>query len=116
MIYTGTTNTSKRRSIPIIALREYNEDGGQLFISLYTRKDIHSDYWVELSIDYEVVKRVDELAKIEKQPTLDQYTIFEWVQGIPILDNMPGNEDERSDKENSEDELIEAIVEEISEE
>ena len=58
MVYTGTTNTFKRRSIPIISLRGYNEDRGQLFVSLYTRKDIHGYDWVELPIDNEVVKRV----------------------------------------------------------
>ena len=58
-------------------------------------------------MDNEVVKGVEELAKIEKQPTFDQYPIFEWAPGIPILDDMTGNEDEGSDEENPEDELVE---------
>ena len=61
MFYTGTTNTLNRRSIPSIALREYNEDEVHFFMSLYTRKDILSDDWVELPIDHEVFKTVEEL-------------------------------------------------------
>ena len=33
-------------------------------------------------------KRVEELTKIEKQPTFDQYPMFDWVLGIPIVDSM----------------------------
>ena len=58
MVYIGITNTLKRRSNPNIALGESIEDGGQLFMSLYTRKEVHSDYRVELPIYYEFVKRV----------------------------------------------------------
>ena len=32
MVYTGKTNTLKIRRIPSIALREYNEDGGHIFM------------------------------------------------------------------------------------
>ena len=83
---------------------------------LYTRKYIHSNNWVELPIDDEVFNRVEELAKIAKQPTFDQYPMFDWAPGIPILDNMKGNKDKGSDTENSEDKLKEEIFEEISEE
>ena len=62
-------------------------------MSLYTSKDIHINDWVELTIYDEVVKKVEELEKIEKQPTFDQYLIFEWAPRITILDDMPGNED-----------------------
>ena len=116
IVYTGTTTIINRRSIPIISLRESNEDVGHFFMSMYTVKYIHSNDWVESHIDDEVVKRVEELAKIEKQPTFDQYTMFEWAPIIPILENMIGNEDKGSDEENPEDELVEEIVEEISEE
>ena len=40
-------------------------------MSLYTGKDIHSNDWVELLIDYDVGNRIKELANIEKQPTFD---------------------------------------------
>ena len=57
----------------------------------YTWKDIHSNDCIELTTDYEIFKRVEELAKNEKQPTFDQYPMFEWTPGIPILDDMKGN-------------------------
>ena len=76
MVYTGKTNTLNRRSIPDIALRESNEDKEQLFMSLCTRKDIHRNDEVELTIDNEFYNRVDELSKIEKQTTFDQYPMF----------------------------------------
>ena len=58
MAYTGTKNTLKRRRIPSIDLRELNEDRGKFLMLLYTRKDIHSDDWVGLTIDDEFFKRV----------------------------------------------------------
>ena len=48
MVYTGTTNTSNRRSIPSIALRESNEYGGHLLMSLYIGKEMHINVWVYL--------------------------------------------------------------------
>ena len=39
MVYTGTTNTSNIRSIPIVALRGSNEYGGHLIMLMYTRKN-----------------------------------------------------------------------------
>ena len=46
-------------------------------MSLCTREQIHSDDWVKLPIRYEVIKRVEEPAKIDKQPTIEQYLMFE---------------------------------------
>ena len=60
---------------------------------VYTGKYIHSNDWAELPIDDEFVKSLEELAKIETQPTFGQYPMFEWAPGIPILDDMTGNED-----------------------
>ena len=42
--------------------------------------------------------------------------MFEWAPGIPILGDISGNEEKISDEENPEDDLVEAIVEEIAEE
>ena len=63
MAYAGTKNNMIRRSIPGIVLRESNKDGVNLFMSLYTGKQIHRYDWMELQIDDEVVKRVEEIAK-----------------------------------------------------
>ena len=54
-----------------------------------------------------VIKRVEELEKLEKQPIFDQYPMFEWPPGMPILDDMTGNEDKGYDEENIEDNLVE---------
>ena len=48
---------------------------------------------MELPIDDEIVKKVEELAKNEIQPTFDQYPMFEWITGIPIMENMAEGED-----------------------
>ena len=63
MVYTGPTKKLKIRTTPSIVLGESNEYGGHFFMLLYTRKDIHRYDWVELTIDNEVVKRVEELEK-----------------------------------------------------
>ena len=41
--------------------------------------------------------------------------MFEWATGIPILDDTTRNEEEGSDKEKPEDNIVEEIVEEIDE-
>ena len=46
MVYTGTTITLNRISMPSIALRESNEEGVHFFVSLYTGKEIHSNDWL----------------------------------------------------------------------
>ena len=46
----------------------------------------------------EVFNRVEELAKIGKQPNFYQYPMFDWAPGIPILDEMTVNEETLSDK------------------
>ena len=85
-------------------------------MSLYTGKDINSVDWVELPIDNDVIKRVEEPVNIEKHTTFDQYKFFQWAPGIPIIYNMAENEYEESKKENSERNLIEESFEEIIEE
>ena len=114
MVYICTKNTLKRRSIPSIALTESNKDGKYFFMLLYTGKEIHRNDWVELPIEDEVVKRVKEPENFINNPTFDQYPMFEWAPGKPILDNMPCNEDKGSDKEKSEDYILEEILEEVS--
>ena len=61
---------------------------------------------MELPIYDDVVKRVEEQATIEKQPTLDQYPVFEWIPGIPIMDDMTESEYKDLDEENTEVELV----------
>ena len=68
MVYTGKKNT-KPRIIPSMALRESNKDGGNLFMSLYTGREIQIYDWAELPIYDDVVKSLEELSKKEKPPT-----------------------------------------------
>ena len=76
------------RSTPGIAPRESNKYEGYLFMYLYTGKEIHINEWTELTIYDDIVKRLEELEKKEKQPTFDQYPMFEWIPGIPIIYDM----------------------------
>ena len=48
--------------------------------------------WTELSIDDQVINRVEEMVISDNQPIMTNgYTIFEWDTGVPIID---GEEDE----------------------
>ena len=88
MVYIGTKNTLKARSVPGIALKDSNDTGGFYFMSLFTGKKIHSYKWEELPITDEVIARVEELATIEKQPKMNNgLPIFEWEPGFPITDD-----------------------------
>ena len=46
MVYKETKNNMEHRRIHSIALRESNKDEGHFFMSLYTEKDIHGNYWM----------------------------------------------------------------------
>ena len=58
MVFTGTKNNMKARSVPAISLGPSNEWGGHFFMSIYTGKRLHAYSWKELQIDDEVIKRV----------------------------------------------------------
>ena len=45
MVYIGTTNSMKSRSVPTIALNASNDRGGHFFMSINTGKRIHSHKW-----------------------------------------------------------------------
>ena len=63
-------------------------------MSLYNGNNINRDDWVGLPIDNDDVKMVEKLAMIEKYPTFDQYSIFEWAPGILTIYYMKENKDE----------------------
>ena len=53
---------------------------------LYTRKILHRYEWIELPIDNNVTEQVNNLSSNEKYPLVkDEYPMFEWAPGIPIL-------------------------------
>jgi len=76
-VYTGTNNKLDTRTLPVIALNLSYEHGCHYFISLYSGKRIHSYEWKELSIDEEVVDRVEEIAVNEEATEMKRgYPIF----------------------------------------
>ena len=98
MVYVGTKNNTKQRSVPAIALLPSNNAGGFFFMSLYTGKKLHAYVWKELPIDENVIERVEYLATKEKQPYhMDNNPIFEWSPGIAV------DEEEQEEDENDED-------------
>ena len=79
MIYIGTKNNMKARSVPGIVLAPSNEWGGHYFMSLLSGKRVHGYTWTEVPIGADVIERVHELASIEQQPELVDGTVsFEW--------------------------------------
>ena len=103
MVYTGTSNVMKSRSVPGVALKPSNNDGGQYFMWLYTRKKVHSYIREELPIGDGVIQRVEQLAELEKQPVLvDSNHFFEWTPGISI-------EEVEIEEDSAEDIVIENV-------
>ena len=85
-------------------------------LHVYVHQEKYSQQWLgRITQRHWIFQEVRGARKIEKQNTFDQYSIFEWVPGIPILDNMKGHEDEGSDKENGENDIVEEILEKIAE-
>ena len=77
MLYTGTDNTMKQRGVPVITLSESNEQGGHYFMSLYSGKKLHGYDWVELPITNDVIHQVENLAKDQKAPLVqNNYPMF----------------------------------------
>jgi hypothetical protein len=83
LVYTGTSNNMKARSIPAIVLRASNQHGRHYFMSLYSGKRIHSYEWKELPVDDDVIERVEELAENEETPLMrNGYPVFTWKQRV----------------------------------
>ena len=79
LVYIGTKNNLKARSVPAIALRPSNDWGGFYFMSLITGKKLHAFKWMELPINDEVIAQVSKLARAEKQPVMsDGVALIEW--------------------------------------
>ena len=65
LVYICTSNTLESRTVPAIALRESNNNGGHYFMSLKTSKRNHSNKWVEMPITNCQINQVHELADME---------------------------------------------------
>ena len=87
MVYTGTTNDTKRRSVPSIAIKKSDNHGGRYFMSLCTGKLLHSYQWTKLTIYDEIIAQVIDLAEVEDAKKLtDNYPMFEWAPGVLITE------------------------------
>ena len=77
MVYTGTTNDMKRRSVPAIALNKSDYHGGHYFMIIYTGKSLHRYQCTELPIDYDVIDQVrDSAEEDDAKKMIDNYPIF----------------------------------------
>ena len=88
MVYIGTKNNMKARSIPAISLAPSNQWGGHYFMSLISGKKVHGYKWNVLPIGDEVIHRVHELAVIENQPELVSGSV-EFLWGNEATDATP---------------------------
>ena len=94
LVFVGTKNNMKSRSVPAIALKLSNEWGGYFFLSLITGKRIHAYAWEELPIDDDVVDRIHQLATEENQAVI--------TATIPYIDWGMGNITPSNNKESYE--------------
>ena len=94
LVFVGTKNNMKSRSVPAIALKPSNEWGGYFFLSLITGKRIHAYAWEELPIDDDVVDRIHQLATEENQAVI--------TATIPYIDWGMGNITPSNNKESYE--------------
>ena len=51
LVYIGTTNSTKQRTVGEITIRPENEQFGNYSIYLATRKQLHNFIWAELTIN-----------------------------------------------------------------
>ena len=63
MVYMGTHNNTGKRSVPALELKVSNEEGGYVFMSLYSVEILHSNIWEEIHIYQDVIDRVEQLAR-----------------------------------------------------
>jgi hypothetical protein len=56
LVYIGTNNDQRARSVQAVALNPSNEHGGHYFMSLYSRKRLHSYEWKKLPIDDDIIR------------------------------------------------------------
>ena len=62
-------------------------------MSLRTVHKIYGFIWTELLIKEELITRVEEIGKEDKQPMMENEPIFEWSPGKIILDEQGEVED-----------------------
>ena len=75
----GATNTNKSRTVGAIALYPSgNAQGGWVFMSLATGRELHCYQWDTLPVGEDVINRVHTLAIEDDQPKIDANFMYEW--------------------------------------
>ena len=59
---------------------------------LWTGRKIYGFIWTELPITEELITRVEDVGKEDKQPLMGNGPIFEWIPGNIILDHQEEKE------------------------
>ena len=65
-LFEGKNNTQRSRSVGVVALNPSNEKGGYYFMSLRNGRKLHGLVLSEFPITEEVISRVEELVKKDK--------------------------------------------------
>ena len=76
LVHMGTTNAMNGRNIPAIALRASNHGGRYYFMNLETGQKIHAHVWTELPLPEGTVKHVENMAKNEQQPEIENNNLI----------------------------------------
>ena len=89
-IHTRTSNNMNTRSVPAVALRQANRDGGHYFMNLETGKRMHSYIWDEIPISSSAIATIEQIEKNENQPEIvNGDLLFEWKIGDTIGEDDP---------------------------
>ena len=95
MVHIGTTNTTKSRCVPAIALKASNYSGGYYFMNIFTGKKMNSYNWKEFTITEEIMGQVEKLDGYKGRPIMgDGYSFFELNPDIEINKTMENDEEE----------------------
>ena len=87
IVRSTTTNDMKTMSVLAIALRRYNNSGGNYFIILRMCKRIHGHHWDNVPIDKNVIEYSESMTKKKGQPTTNRgLPCFEQDPIMPISD------------------------------
>ena len=65
----STIDTMTPRSVPAIALKQSNNEGGHYFMSLYSDKRMNGYKWDMFPIYYLTIERVEQLAEDKNIPS-----------------------------------------------
>ena len=90
----NSTNTTKSRTTPVIALNNIGNIQGEYFLSLGTGHAVDRRQQIVLPMPNHVIKLAEEIVTRKKQPLTSQgIFIFEWRPGM-LVDEETNDEQE----------------------